>query len=35
VRQLWPLQGIETGIVAAVAAALLAAAAWWTIRRIS
>jgi hypothetical protein len=30
----WPLQGIETGIVAAVAAALLAAAAWWTIRRI-
>ena len=31
----WPLQGIETGIVVAVAAALLAAATWRTIRSIS
>jgi len=31
----WALQGIETGIVVAVAVLLLAAAAWWTIRRIA
>jgi hypothetical protein len=31
----WALQGIETGIVVAIALLLLAAAAWWTIRRIA
>lgn len=31
----WPLQGIESGILLAVAAALLALAVWWTRRRIS
>jgi ABC-type transport system involved in multi-copper enzyme maturation permease subunit len=30
----WPLQGIETGIFAAVSIALLGLAAWWTLRRI-
>jgi hypothetical protein len=31
----WPLQGIESGILAAAAVLLLAIAAWWTLRRIS
>ncbi len=31
----WPIQGIETGILAAAAVALLGIAAWWAARRIS